>query len=86
MAAELQPALVLMDINLPGINGMQATSQIVTARPETRVILLSTYQDTDLPADALTCGALRYVHKEDFEPAVLVEAMGENRDPSLPAS
>lgn len=73
IAAELTPDLVLMDINLPGINGVESTRRILTSAPTTSVILLSTYRESDLPADALDCGARRYVHKEDFEPGVLVE-------------
>jgi DNA-binding NarL/FixJ family response regulator len=63
--------LVLMDINLPGINGIEATRRIRAAHPDTAVILLSTYSQADLPADALSCGALAYVHKEDFGPAII---------------
>ena len=37
-------------------------------------MMLSTYRADDLPSDAATCGAARYVHKEDFSPAVLREA------------
>lgn len=72
-AAALDARLVLMDINLPGINGIEATRRIVAARPDTVVILLSTYTEADLPADARTCGAARYVHKEDLSPAVIRE-------------
>jgi two-component system, NarL family, invasion response regulator UvrY len=71
---------VLMDINLPGINGIEATRQIVAANPDIKVILLSTYRADDLPADAATCGAARYVHKEDFGPAVLRETWDEHPD------
>jgi two-component system, NarL family, invasion response regulator UvrY len=67
------PDLVLMDINLPGINGIEATRQIRAEHPETEVILLSTYSEADLPADARDCGALAYVHKEDFGPALVRE-------------
>ena len=41
--------------------------------PDTVVVLLSTYTRDDLPADAASCGAARYVHKEDISPAVLLE-------------
>jgi DNA-binding NarL/FixJ family response regulator len=66
------PALVLMDINLPGINGIDATRQILAEAPDTVVILLSTYDAGDLPADAASCGAAAYVHKEDFSPDEVV--------------
>ena len=68
---ELQPRLVLMDIHLPGISGIQATRRIRAAHPATAVLLLSTYRAEDLPADARDCGAIAYLHKEDFEPEVL---------------
>jgi DNA-binding NarL/FixJ family response regulator len=67
-ARALRPALVLMDINLPGINGIEATREIVAEQPDAVVILMSTYDAGDLPADATTCGAADYVHKEDFSP------------------
>jgi two-component system, NarL family, invasion response regulator UvrY len=67
-ARAVAPGLVLMDINLPGINGIDATRQILARAPETVVILLSTYDAGDLPADAASCGAAAYVHKEDFSP------------------
>jgi two-component system, NarL family, invasion response regulator UvrY len=68
---ELDPGLVLMDIHLPGISGIEATRRIVATHPDTAVLLLSTYRAEDLPADARDCGAIAYLHKEDFEPEVL---------------
>jgi DNA-binding NarL/FixJ family response regulator len=77
LATEHRPRLVLMDINLPGINGIEATSRILATDASTTVILLSTYTQADLPADARTCGAAAYVHKEDMSPALLRQIWDE---------
>ena len=69
-AAETKPELILMDINLPGINGIEACRQIL-ANQEAVVVLMSTYSREDLPSDAAQSGALAYVHKEELLPNVL---------------
>lgn len=66
------PGLVLMDINMQGIGGIEATRRITVAHPDTKVVLMSTYAADDLPADASTCGAIAYVNKEDFGPDELL--------------
>ena len=78
-AAAQVPDLVLMDINLPGINGIEATRRIRAAQPGVAVVLLSTYSEADLPDDARECGAIAYVHKEDFGPALVRELWQKNR-------
>jgi two-component system invasion response regulator UvrY len=70
-AVELAPSLVLMDISMPGISGIEATRRILADRPGTVVFLCSTYQLADLPGDAATSGAVAYVNKEELGPEML---------------
>ena len=67
----LRPDLVIMDINMGGISGIEATRRIVERAPDTVVFLCSTYSIDDLPEDAHTSGARAYINKEDLSPDVL---------------
>ncbi|HEV2068963.1 MAG TPA: response regulator transcription factor [Acidimicrobiales bacterium] len=77
LVGTLAPQLVLMDINMGGISGIEAARRITSGWPEVAVVLLSTYQAEDLPADAGTSGALAYVHKEDFGARVLEDVWAQ---------
>lgn len=74
-ARDLDPDLVLMDVNLPGINGLDATRQIL-AESDGRVVilLLSTYEEEEYAPRAAECGAAAYIPKSAFGPDRLSEA------------
>ena len=86
LVPSLRPQLVLMDINLPGISGIEATRRIVELAPGTVVFLCSTYAQSDLPPAAATSGAAAYIHKEELTATLLRDLWAEHRpDASLPS-
>jgi DNA-binding NarL/FixJ family response regulator len=74
-AEELRPDLVLMDVNLPGIDGVEATRELVARPHPPVVVLLSTYDEDQV--DAAGCGAAAYVPKAAFGPDRLRAAWAE---------
>lgn len=64
MTHSFKPHLVLMELQLPGMNGMEATVEILRHDPETRVIILSMYEDENSVLQAMQCGAQAYVLKK----------------------
>ena len=75
MARELSPDLVLMDVNLPGISGLDATRKILADRANSMVVLLlSTYEEEEYAPRAAECGAAAYIPKAVFGPDRLESA------------
>ena len=64
-SAELQPDLVLLDINLPSLNGLEAARQIRRFAPRSRILFLSSYDWPELSHEARDIGALGFVVKSE---------------------
>ena len=71
---ELAPQVVVMDIALPGVSGVEAMRRMLASRPTTRVLMFSMYEDAIFANRALQAGACGYVTKASA-PNVLVEAV-----------
>jgi DNA-binding NarL/FixJ family response regulator len=82
LAAETKPDLVLMDINMGGIDGLEATARIVKERPDTLVVLVSTYTLEQLPPHARTCGAAAYLNKDELSPRAVRRIWADGGDDS----
>jgi DNA-binding NarL/FixJ family response regulator len=64
LAVELSPEVILMDLQMPGIGGIEATREIVNGHPETGVIVLTMFEDEESAVAALFAGASGYVLKD----------------------
>src|SRR2546423_10898426 len=64
LARELQPAVVVMDVHMPVLNGAEATRQILQNAPEAKVLVLSSYNDNERVVEMIERGAIGYVVKQ----------------------
>lgn len=80
---KLRPQIVLMDINLPGMSGIECTAALKRASPESQVIIVTVYEDTDSIFRALRVGACGYLLKRAYS-AEILEAIAEVRSGGAP--
>ncbi len=74
IVSSVQPDLVLMDIQMPGRSGIEATRDIMKMNPETKIILLTTFDIQEYVADGIRAGAIGYLLK-DADTKVLLDGI-----------
>jgi DNA-binding NarL/FixJ family response regulator len=74
MVASLDPDVVMMDVNMPGMNGMQVTRQLKTEKRKAVVVMLTAYDDSEQAVHALRAGAQAFCPK-DIQPQRLLEVV-----------
>jgi DNA-binding NarL/FixJ family response regulator len=86
LSLEHTPDVVLMDLSMPGVDGVEATRRVVAERPDARVVILTSFSDRERILDALDAGAVGYLLK-DAEPDELlrgVRAAARGESPLAP--
>jgi DNA-binding NarL/FixJ family response regulator len=81
LAAKLRPDVIVLDLTMPDLNGLEATRKILTAEPSARVLVLTAHESEQLVREVLSAGAQGYVLKSDAGRVLIsaVEALLEGR-------
>lgn len=80
-AAELHPDIVVMDLTMPELNGLDAARQILTHRPQTEILVLTMHHSEELAEDVLKAGARGYLLKSDADERLItaVESLRQHK-------
>jgi two-component system, NarL family, invasion response regulator UvrY len=71
LAGRLQPDMVLLDVLMPGMDGMETSRRLLEASPDLVVVLVSAFDDPTFVEAASSCGAATFLRKQDLRPATL---------------
>lgn len=82
MARAYRPDVALLDIKMPRLNGIEAAKQIARESPQTRIVMLTTFDTDDLIFDAILAGAIGYLLKETEESEIVATVRDAARDQS----
>lgn len=85
IVTDLEPDIVLMDLSMPGIDGIEATRTVLKVRSETKVIMLTSFSENARILAALDVGAIGYLLK-DTEPEDIIRALRDAADGGVPLS
>lgn len=78
MAQQLQPDIVILDISMPELNGLEAARQIRNTCKKTRIVILTMHESEDLIREVLAAGAKGYVLKSDADTAIIQAVQAVN--------
>jgi two-component system invasion response regulator UvrY len=78
LAESLDPDLILIDLRMPGIDGLETARRLRVSRPDATTVLISTAAFESLPGGFATCGAAAFVRKQDFGPSTLRRLWAEH--------
>ena len=82
LARSLRPDLVVLDVNLPGLGGVEVAHRLAQEGSAEVVVLVSTYDESELGDELSRCGATGYLRKSDFGPDRLRELLAAGRSRS----
>ena len=85
LAGELGPDLVLLDVCMPGLDGVETARRLSAAYPSSMIVLISTANVEDVAPEFASCGASAFIRKDYFGPAALRRLWSEHGDSSTHA-